>query len=170
MSYLAATRSAFIYPTQIIDCVNYGFGSICYKKRDTDFTKRDVATYGYLDTMSASAGLAGLELFVSLHPLAHQVSPRAPANHTLTTRILFIVTLVIFSVHMHRHRSSGAPNTPSSAAPNPSSPGKPEVNSMGATSYAGAPQQQPQPEYSPPGPQYQSPPAQSPYQQPPSQV
>jgi hypothetical protein len=70
MAYLAATRSAFIYPTSIYDCVNYGYGGICYKKRDTDMTKRDVATYGYLDMLSASAGLAALEMFVSLHPLA----------------------------------------------------------------------------------------------------
>jgi hypothetical protein len=70
MAHLAATRSVFIYPTEIIDCVNYGFGGICYKKRDADITKRDVATIGYLDMMSASAGLAGLELSVSLHPFA----------------------------------------------------------------------------------------------------
>jgi hypothetical protein len=72
MANLAATRSAFVFPVSISGCVNYGYGGICYKKRDTGSTKRDVATSGYLDMISASAGLAGLETFVSLHPLARQ--------------------------------------------------------------------------------------------------
>lgn len=70
MGCLAATRGAFIYDVTFIDCLDYGYGAICYKKRDNGLTKRDIATVGYLDMMSASAGLAGLEVFGSLHPLA----------------------------------------------------------------------------------------------------
>jgi hypothetical protein len=66
MAALAATRSTFVIPTTIDECVNYGYGGICDKKRD--LLKREyVATFGYLDMMSGSAGLAALEMFVILH-------------------------------------------------------------------------------------------------------
>ena len=65
MASLAATRSAFVY-TIYDTCLYY----YCYKKRDTGLTERDIATYGYLDTMSAAAGLSGLEMYGSLHHLA----------------------------------------------------------------------------------------------------
>ena len=65
MANLAATRSAFISVTY--DTCLYSYYD-CFKKRDTGLAKRDTATYGYLDTMSASAGLSGLETYISLHP------------------------------------------------------------------------------------------------------
>jgi hypothetical protein len=66
MADLAATRSTFVVPVRINECVNYGNGGICDKKRD--LLKREyVATYGYLDMMSSAAGLAAIEMFVILH-------------------------------------------------------------------------------------------------------
>ncbi|KAF2810328.1 uncharacterized protein BDZ99DRAFT_563235 [Mytilinidion resinicola] len=62
MADLAATRTSFKYPTTINGCVNYGYGGICYRKRDLE--KRAVATYGYLDMMSACAGLSALNMSV----------------------------------------------------------------------------------------------------------
>lgn len=66
MAALAATRAAFVFPTEINGCVNYGYGGVCYKKRELE--KRAVATYGYLDMMSAAAGLSAIEMFVTLLP------------------------------------------------------------------------------------------------------
>ncbi|KAF7503429.1 hypothetical protein GJ744_003759 [Endocarpon pusillum] len=109
MANLAATRGAFVaidYNTCLYD---YYY---CYKKRDTGLTERDIATSGYLDTMSAAAGLSGLEM------------------------LLFIATLVIFSVHMHRHRISGAPNAPSTS--------QMEANAMSTLPAVGSQQQQQQ--------------------------
>jgi hypothetical protein len=149
MGYLAATRSGYIFPVVYdgIICPYYYDSYDCaIKKRDIDLMKRDVANYPYLNMMSASAGLAGLEMFLSLSlrfPWLARVCSRAPANHGLSTRILFIVTLAIFGVLLHRHRSSGAPNT--------SSPGKLEAHPMGTTPTAQVQQAQPQPEYAPPG-------------------
>ena len=131
MANLAATRSAFVYSVYNTCLFDY----YCYKKRDTGLTERDIATYGYLDTMSAAAGLSGLEMYIFLHHLA-RVCYRTPANHNLSTRLLFIATLVIFSMHMHRHRISGAPNTPS--------PSQMEANSMSTMPAVGTQQQQQQ--------------------------
>jgi hypothetical protein len=61
MAWLASTRTSFKYPTTINGCVNYGYGGICYRKRDLE--KRAVATYGYLDMMSACAGLSALNMY-----------------------------------------------------------------------------------------------------------
>jgi hypothetical protein len=58
MAALAAKRATFFIPASVDGCVNYGYGGICYRKRD-------FATYGYLDMMSASAGLSALEMYVS---------------------------------------------------------------------------------------------------------
>ena len=60
MADLAATRTSFKYHTVINGCYNDGYGGVCYTKRDLE--KRDVATYSYLDMMSASAGLSALEM------------------------------------------------------------------------------------------------------------
>lgn len=106
MGYLAATRSVFLY-TVYDDCL---YGYYCYKKRDNGLTERDIDTYGYLDTMSTAAGLSALEMF------------------------LFIATLIIFSIHVHRHRKSGAPHIPSFS--------KMEANSMSTMSAVGTQQQQ----------------------------
>jgi hypothetical protein len=65
MAALAALRATFVIPTEINGCVNYGYGGICYKKRDT-IEKRAVATYGYLNMISAAAGLSAIEMFVPL--------------------------------------------------------------------------------------------------------
>jgi len=66
MADLAATRSIFIYPTTIDECIHHEGGGICNTKRD--LLKREyVAGYVYLDVMSASAGLSALEMFVILH-------------------------------------------------------------------------------------------------------
>ena len=62
MAALAATRATFTIPTEINGCVNYGYGGVCY--RDV-LEKRAVATYGYLDMMSAAAGLSAIELYVA---------------------------------------------------------------------------------------------------------
>lgn len=65
MANLAATRSAFVF-TASNTCLYY----YCYKKRDSGLKERDIATYGYLDTMSAAAGLSALEMYISPHHLA----------------------------------------------------------------------------------------------------
>jgi len=61
MASLAATRAAFTVPTTINECVNDGSGGVCVKRRD--ISKRDyVASYPYLNTMSAAAGLSAIEM------------------------------------------------------------------------------------------------------------
>ncbi|KAH8820269.1 hypothetical protein F5884DRAFT_41091 [Xylogone sp. PMI_703] len=85
MAALAATRATFTVPTTIDGCVHTDGGGICDKKRDLSghLVKRTyVATYSYLNMMSAAAGLSALEM------------------------TLFIATLAVFSVHVHRHRTS----------------------------------------------------------------
>jgi len=62
-------------------CDAYGY---CYKKRDNSVAKRATTNvYTYRDALAAAAGLGGLEF------------------------ILFIVTLVITSIYLHRHRKAG---------------------------------------------------------------
>jgi hypothetical protein len=81
MAALAATRSTFIFPTTIDECVNYGDGGVCDKKRD--LIKRGyVATYAYLNMMSGSAGLAAIEMFVILHLWASIRLYRRTANRS----------------------------------------------------------------------------------------
>jgi hypothetical protein len=68
MASLAATRSRYIFPvvyTGFICPDDYDSYDCAIKKRDLDLMKRDIATSSYLDMMSASAGLAGLEMFLS---------------------------------------------------------------------------------------------------------
>jgi hypothetical protein len=61
MASLAATRAAFRFPTDIDECVNDGSGGVCVKRRD--IIKRGyVATYPYLNMMSAAAGLSAIEM------------------------------------------------------------------------------------------------------------
>jgi len=81
MAALAATRATFTIPTEINGCVNYGYGGVCY--RDV-LEKRAVATYGYLDMMSAAAGLSAIELCVPL---------KTP---TLEPQLLFLVPNSLF--------------------------------------------------------------------------
>lgn len=146
MANLAATRSLFVYSVYNTCLYDY----YCYKKRDIGLTERDIATTAYLDTMSAAAGLSGLEMYISLHRLAY-ICYRAPANHNLSTRLLFIATLVIFSIQMHRHRVSGAPNVPS--------PSQMEANPMSTMPAAGSQQQQQNSKHTQPSHQYEVSPA-----------
>jgi len=62
MAALAAKRAGFIYDTTITGCVNYGYGGICYMRRDADLARRAVATIPYLNMMSGAAGLAAIEM------------------------------------------------------------------------------------------------------------
>ena len=66
MAALAATRAAFVFPTEINGCENYGYGGVCYKKRAIVQKRSFVATDGYLNLMSGTAGLSAIEMFVSL--------------------------------------------------------------------------------------------------------
>jgi len=67
----------------------------CSKKRDLGLDKRATTTVAtYRNAMAACAGLGGLEF------------------------ILFIITLVIFSIHLHRHRAAGGHCMPNSANTN----------------------------------------------------
>lgn len=65
MGALAARRSSFKFATIISGCYNDGSGGICVRSRD-GLEKRDfyVATYTYLNMMSATAGLSALEMSV----------------------------------------------------------------------------------------------------------
>jgi len=58
MAGLAAKRSAFRIHTSITSCYNDGYGGVCIR----DLAKRDVATYGYLNMISASAGVSAIEM------------------------------------------------------------------------------------------------------------
>ncbi|RFU29214.1 hypothetical protein B7463_g7115, partial [Scytalidium lignicola] len=85
MAALAATRATFTVPTTINECVHTDNGGVCDKKRDVSgnlYKRAYVATDSYLDMMSAAAGISAIEM------------------------ILFIVTLVVFSINLHRHRTS----------------------------------------------------------------
>ena len=68
MASLAALRTTFVYRTTINGCYNDGYGGICYRKRDLDsvtLQKRGyVATFAYLDMMSATAGISALIMYV----------------------------------------------------------------------------------------------------------
>jgi len=133
MAALAALRSTFVIPTEINGCVNYGYGGICYKKRE--LAKRAVATYGYLDMMAASAGFCAIEF------------------------LLFIATLTILSINIHRHRLAKA------AGQGPPTNDKLEAHPMNPVGYNAA-QQQPesvQPQYATQQQQYVPPPAPQPY-------
>jgi len=80
MAALAALRAIFVIPTTISGCGHTGDigGGYCYKR---DLAKRQyIATHGYLNIISVSAGFSGLNL------------------------VLFIVTLVFTSMAIHRVR------------------------------------------------------------------
>lgn len=98
MSYMAWTTAAATYwyedTTSYTDTGNcdYTVDGYCVKKRA--LAARDVTdAYTYRNSMAAAAGLGGLEF------------------------ILFIITLVFVSVHLHRHRKAGGHCTPSRAGP-----------------------------------------------------
>lgn len=59
MAAIAARRSTFRYRTTISSCYNNGYGGVCYKKRDVL-----VATYPYLNMMSACAVISAILLYV----------------------------------------------------------------------------------------------------------
>ncbi|KAG9230891.1 hypothetical protein BJ875DRAFT_507022 [Amylocarpus encephaloides] len=70
MGALAARRSTFKYSTTISTCVNDGSGGVCVKRRDSDLQKRGgyVATYPYLNMMSAAAVFSAFEMLVANLP------------------------------------------------------------------------------------------------------
>jgi hypothetical protein len=65
MAALAARRSTFRFATTINSCYNDGSGGVCDRRRDT-LERRNgyVATYPYLNMMSAAAGLCAIEMSV----------------------------------------------------------------------------------------------------------
>ncbi|TVY32472.1 hypothetical protein LSUB1_G007870 [Lachnellula subtilissima] len=92
MASLAATRATFVIPTTINECVNDGSGGVCDRRIRRDLhlnnvQKREfVATYGYLNLMSAAAGLAAVEM------------------------LLITSTLLIFTIHLQRQKHSHPPS------------------------------------------------------------
>lgn len=66
MAALAVRRSTFRFATTITTCVNDGSGGVCVKRRALDLGKREsyVATYPYLNMMSAAAGICAIEASV----------------------------------------------------------------------------------------------------------
>jgi len=123
-------------------CIYY----YCYKKRDV-IAKRDTSLYTYRNALAAAAGLGGLEF------------------------ILFVITLVITSIHLHRHRkagghcTTGALNTaPAGAAPVTQE--RKDLELQGGPAPHPAPQYAPQPQYTQPPQQQHVQPAQQPAQAP----
>jgi hypothetical protein len=80
-------------------CDAYGY---CYKKRDLE-ARATTNVYTYRNALAAAAGLGGLELYIESYHIFE----------TLLTfhSILFIVTLVITSIYLHRHRKAGGHST-----------------------------------------------------------
>ena len=99
MAALAARRATFKYATTIDACYNYGSGGVCVRKRDgLEGRDVDVATYPYLNMMSAAAGLSGIEMSVT----TRERSPKLTSANTEPCRLLFIATLVIFFVNFRK--------------------------------------------------------------------
>lgn len=129
MGALAATRAAFIFPTTISGCGHSGDigGGYCFKRRQLEsLNKRDayVASYGYLNLMSGAAGVSAINF------------------------ILFVVTLVMVSVALHRQRKSDAPAvaaTNDKEAGHPMEPVQQQVPVHQQPQYTGPPQQPQQP-------------------------
>ncbi|OCL08791.1 hypothetical protein AOQ84DRAFT_439342 [Glonium stellatum] len=136
MADLAATRTSFKYPTTINGCVNYGYGGICYKKRHLE--SRAVATYGYLDMMSACAGLSALNM------------------------LLFVLALAVLAISLKKHRAAGGPNTAASIEKGQSH----AMTNVSYAPVQEAPQQQQYMQQQPVQQQYQGAPIQSSYPQP----
>jgi len=134
MGALAALRSTFTIPTEINGCVNYGYGGICYKKRE--LAKRwAVATDGYLNMMSATAAFCAIEF------------------------LLFIATLTILSINIRRHRmAKGASQGPPTNDKLEAHP----MNPVGYTTAQQQPESV-QPQYATQQQQYVPPPAPQPY-------
>lgn len=166
MAALAATRAAFVYPTEINGCDNYGYGGVCYKKRELE--KRGyVATHGYLSMMSGAAGLSAIEMFVSPHTSlsdSNRVSSKESDANGMG-RLFFIITLVVFSIHLRRARSSGkhTPHTNDKLEAHPMNPVAYE-QSQQANLYAAPQPYTSQQQYDPPPQNYPQPPASQPYQ------
>jgi hypothetical protein len=69
MGALAALRAIFVIPTTINGCGHTGSlgGGYCYKaKRELEKRQGYVATHGYLNTISVSAGFSAINLYVPL--------------------------------------------------------------------------------------------------------
>lgn len=106
--------------TSSTSCDIYGY---CYKKRDLGIEKRATTDYyTYRNALAAAAGLGGLEF------------------------IMFIVTLVITAIHVHRHRKAGGHCMPNSVRTGPVTHEQKDVELQGGHGQQQAfyPQQQQQ--------------------------
>jgi len=87
------------------DCI-YSYAGVCYYKRSLA-ARSTTNVYTYRNAMAAASGLGGLEF------------------------IFFVVTLVMTSVWLHRHRQAGGHCTPGRSAaqtePKPQAPGAPQA-------------------------------------------
>jgi len=94
---LASEVAAYQIVTYTFDTssCNYYYAGVCYKKRSLNFLAKRVATtnvYTYRNALAAASGLGGLEF------------------------LLFIATLAITGVFLHRHRTAGGHCMPGSFA------------------------------------------------------
>jgi len=106
----------------------YGYYT-CDKKRDINLTKRATTdVYTYRNALAAAAGLGGLEF------------------------ILFIVTLVMTAIHLHRHRKAGGHCTPGALHT------APVTHEQKGVELQGGAQPQQQQYYQAPPQEYQAPP------------
>ncbi|KAH8821484.1 hypothetical protein F5884DRAFT_89154 [Xylogone sp. PMI_703] len=89
-SLLASEVAAYSWVTNYdyTDCY-YGY---CFKKRSGVEKRATTDVLTYRNAMAAASGLGGLEF------------------------ILFVITLVVFSIRLHRHRQAGGHSMPASAA------------------------------------------------------
>ncbi|RFU32237.1 hypothetical protein B7463_g4113, partial [Scytalidium lignicola] len=89
-SLLASEVAQYSWVVDSYTSCSYYYG-YCVKKRD-GLQKRTTDIYTYRNAMAAAAGLGGLEF------------------------ILFVITLVIFSIRLHRHRQAGGHCMPGPSA------------------------------------------------------
>jgi len=85
-SLLASEVSQYQIVTYTSDDCLYYVDGVCYKKRSLNFLAKRVATtnvYTYRNSMAAASGLGGLEF------------------------LLFVATLAITGIYLHRHREAG---------------------------------------------------------------
>ncbi|KAN0102777.1 hypothetical protein V8E51_011090 [Hyaloscypha variabilis] len=116
-SLLASEVAAYQIVTYT-EC-SYSYAGVCYYKRSRaleHLAKRDTTNvYTYRNAMAAASGLGGLEF------------------------ILFVVTLVMTGIWLHRHRLGGGHCTPARAAAVPQTEPKPEAPAQPQGEYPVAP-------------------------------
>ncbi|KAE8450133.1 hypothetical protein EG329_006914 [Mollisiaceae sp. DMI_Dod_QoI] len=92
-AYLASEVAEYQIVTYDDTCSYYYYG-YCVKKRGLGLSKRATTNvYTYRNSMAAASGLGGLEF------------------------LLFTITLIFTSIHLHRHRKAGGHCMPGSSAP-----------------------------------------------------